>query len=163
MSRLRARSVVRLTLGRFHAAVKVASDVRQSAMGYVALGILKAAIFAAIGRGFVQAFGLDSRVARMINSARANTPSWLAWIMAGSFSLLCLAAWEIFHVDDHLRNAVTWPWEKVAIEGKIFQSGITVGDAVGEDARQQMLLFLNLQKSRMHKDLIGANQSNILE
>jgi hypothetical protein len=134
MSRLRARFVVRLGFGRFHAAVKVASDAQQSAtrtMGYVALGILKAAIFAAIGRGFVQAFGLDSKVARMINSARADTPNWLAWIMAGSFSLLCLTAWEIFHVDDHLRNAVTWPWEKVAIEGKIFQSGVTVGDVVG--------------------------------
>jgi hypothetical protein len=57
----------------------------------------------AVGRGIVFAFGLDKRVAGIINIARESRcrPA-IAWIISGVFGLTMLMLWEVFHVDEIL-------------------------------------------------------------
>jgi hypothetical protein len=66
-------------------------------------GILVAAFCAAVGRGIVFAFGLDAKVARMIQvaSTSANTAA-IAWIISGAFGIIGLISWEMFNVVDRL-------------------------------------------------------------
>jgi hypothetical protein len=69
-------------------------------------GILVAVLCSAAGRGIVQAFGLDAKVARMIRAVATWIPSnqWISWALAGLFGLAGLAVWELFRVDERLRN-----------------------------------------------------------
>jgi hypothetical protein len=70
-------------------------------------GVLVAAFCAAIGRGIVFAFGLDLKVARLINIAATSTNlSAIAWTLAGLVGLAAVASWELFGVSERLRAAL---------------------------------------------------------
>jgi len=53
-----------------------------------------------VARGIIAAFGLDAKVARLINTARSSKAA--IWILSGCFGLICVLAWQLLDVGDKL-------------------------------------------------------------
>jgi hypothetical protein len=58
---------------------------------YILARVVLAIVAIAIGRGIVMAFGLDVRIARMINAATTSKAlSGVAWMVGGTLGLLVI-------------------------------------------------------------------------
>lgn len=75
----------------------------------ILLRILVVVYCTALGHGIVFAFGLDQKVANAIRVAM--TPEWreaVSWMLAGSFGLLGLGGWEIWHRSHRRGDHPDW-------------------------------------------------------
>jgi hypothetical protein len=80
-------------------------------MGSILIRIAVAIVCAAIGRGIVAAFHLDTLVARTISELWQEGASFspearvaIAWMLSGLIGLIGLTSWLVLHIDERLQD-----------------------------------------------------------